>query len=108
MKKRSRDAALDDRRRFVAEPTEEDLAAQAAESTGVTDASTATPALVEGTVIEELSGDSDGFEDLGKDKDAIKLRQRRVASAGASDGASTATAVDAPSLATEEVGKKGQ
>ena len=99
---------LPDRHRFVPEPTEEDLAAQAAESTGVTDASTAMPALAEGTVIEELSGDSDGFEDLGKDKDAIQLRQRRAAGAGAGDGADIAAGADAPSLATEEAGKKGQ
>ena len=97
-----------DRRRFVAEPTEEDLAAQAAESTGAIDASTATPALVDGTVVEELSGDSDGFEDLGKDKDAIQLRQRRAAGVNPDDGLGMGAAADVPSLATDEAGKKGQ
>ena len=99
---------MDDRRRFVPEPTEEDLAAQAAETTGLPDVSAAAPALVEGTVIEELSGDSDGFEDLGKDKDAIQLRQRRAAGAGAAeDAAGMAAEGDAPSAAKDD-SKKGQ
>jgi len=64
--------------------------------------------LVEGTVVEELSGDSDGFEDLGKDKDAIQLRQRRAAGANADDGAGMGARADALTLATDEAGKKGQ
>ena len=93
----------------MAEPTEEDLAAQAAESTGAPAAIAAAPApaLAEGTVIEELSGDSDGFEDLGKDTDAIQLRQRRAAGASAEGGAGPTPVADAPS-APEEAGKKGQ
>ena len=91
---------------FVAEPTEEDLALQAAGGTGDV-AAIAAPPLAEGTVIEELSGDSDGFEDLGKDTDAIQLRQRRAATASAAGGVDAAAAADA-APAADAVGKKGQ
>jgi hypothetical protein len=91
---------------FVPEPTEEDLALQAAEATGGV-AAIAAPPPAEGAVVEELSGDSDGFEDLGKDTDAIQLRQRRAATASAAGGVDTAAAADA-APAADAAGKKGQ
>ena len=93
---------------FVPEPTEEDLAAQAAEATGDVAAIAAPPAAAEVTAVEELSGDSDGFEDLGKDTDAIQLRQRRAAaSANAAGGVDAAAAADAAPTA-DATSKKGQ
>lgn len=89
--------------RYVAEPSEEDIAARAAEKLADTPAKSAA-AEPSSAPVDELSTDSDGFEDLGKDQDTMKLRQRagRQAVVGASERVAAPVGKNGP------VGKKGQ
>lgn len=87
----------------MAEPSEEDLAtAAAAEAQELLESPAKSAAAgPSSTPVEELSGDSDGFEDLGKDQETIQLRKRSAREA-------VPAAAAAAAVPAGRGGKKGQ